>query len=200
MSIYQIVVKVIYDQVTEMRNVHHYEFPSYVPSLAELQEAVDGVDGSYKANLITGFVNEVDFYAYDVRRVDVADLPAVEMIATAGGWQGTSVIDPLPSQICALVTFKAPTTFPRTTRTYLFPMSEGNNDNSGTLNGALLGLLGTWADSLYTLIIVGNTNARKVAVKYGGSPRVVIASNELITRKVSGLWATQRRRRLGVGI
>lgn len=200
MSIFQIVTKASWDSVEQFRNVHHYEFAGYVPDTSQLQEAVDELDAGYKTNLQGHFVNEVQVYGYDVRRVDLGNQPAVEYEPTAGAWNGTVTGNPLPSQISPLVTFKALSTFPRTTRTYLFPVSNADGSTKGTPTQTLLDSMEAWADDILELDITGGLNADKTAVKYGGSPRAVTDNNEVTVIKCAEVFATQRRRKLGVGI
>lgn len=200
MSIYQIVVKGDLNDDSQLRNVHHYDFPSYVPNTTEIQEAVDAIDGYYKTRLQAIFSDNVDFEAYDVRRVDLANLPAVQFVATAGSWSGSSAIDQMPAQVSALVTFKAQTVFPRTSRAYLFPFTENVSTNDGRILSSTLTSMLNWGLDMLTLPITGQTDAVKVAVKYTGTPPVVTSSNAISTVSTHNNWATQRRRRPGVGI
>lgn len=200
MSIYQITVKARWGTAVELRNIHHYEFFGYVPDATQLQEFVDGVDSVYKTDVLAYYPNEITVYGYDVRRVDIGDLPTVEFLATAGSWTGSSGATPLPTQNAALTTFKAPTTFPRTTRTYHFPFSEAALDTTGELETVVQTGLNTWGNNMLEISITGGLNADKVAVSYGGDPRAVTDDNEVETVSTSKVYATQRRRRKGVGI
>ena len=198
MSIYQIAVKGTFDSSEQLRNIHHYEFAGYVPSDTELQEFVDNFDAVYKQRQ-SNFHQLVTFNAYDVRRVDVGDLPTIEYVPTAGSWSGGATQDAMPPQSCALVTWKAQTVYPRSTRSYLFPFGEASNSSGGQLLAGTLDTLTIWAANLLEITITGQLNADKVAVEYGGTPRVVVAFNEVSLVIVSKEWATQRRRRRGVG-
>jgi len=200
MSIYQFVVKCQTSGGEQFRNIHHFEFPNYVPDATELQEAVDALDAAYKTNLQSDMSTALSVWGYDVRRVDQAELPTQQIIPTAGAWTGNSGGDRLPNQVAALVTWKAPTTFPRTTRTYMFPTVEGNLAPSGALVATYLLALAAWAADADVLAITGQDDALKVAVKYGGDPRVVVDYNYLSSVTISNVWATLRRRRPGVGI
>lgn len=200
MSIYQIVAKGSFDNATQLRNIHHYEFNGYVPTQTQLQEAVDALDAAYKVELIAYFVNEVQMVSFDVRRVDIGNLPTIEFAATAGEWVGTSAVDPMPAQVSGLVTFKSPTVYPRSSRAYIWPFSEGNNTSSGQISTNAQTAMEDWADAVISLTITGGADADKVAVQYGGTPRAVVDSNILLSSFVNPIWATQRRRRLGVGI
>lgn len=199
MSIYQIVVKGKAYDSEELRNIHHYEFFNYVPETSQLQELVDGIDTAYKSNLQTAFHDEIDFYEYDVRRVDVGDQPTRTFTATAGTWSGSSTADAIPSQVSAMVTFKALTAFPRSTRTYLFPFGANQLNSDGTVTSGAVNAMKDWADDMLEITITGGLNADKQAVKYGGDPRAVTDSNDLSQRSVKNVYATQRRRKVGVG-
>lgn len=200
MSIYQIVAKAVWRSASEMRNVHHYEFAEDPPTNAKLQEAVDELDAAYKDHLQGSFPNDLNVYAYDVRRVDLPNLPTAEFIATLGAWSGSSAVDPMPAQLAALVTFKSPQEYPRTSRAYMFPVTETQNDANGQVSDTLVTNLGIWAARIIQLTVATGTNPDKQAVQYGGTPRVITANHDIETFKVSKEWATQRRRRVGVGI
>jgi hypothetical protein len=200
MTIYQLVVKGNYDDIVQLRNVHHYEFPDYVPTTAQLQALVDSFDTDLKTRIQTYFSNKVDIDAYDIRRVDLGNLAAVEYQATAGSWTGGASGEPLPTQIAGLVTFKAPTVFPRAARSYMFPFTEAHNSSAGIMATVLETALLGWGGDILSHVIPGAANAVKVAVEYGGDPRAVTDSNVLESVSVTNVWATQRRRRRGVGI
>lgn len=200
MSIYQIVVKAEDQNTNQYRNVHHYEFFGYVPSDTELQEAIDAVDSAYKTNLQSVIDNDFDIYAYDVRRVDLGNLPTIEFTATAGSWSGTNTGATLPHQVSALITFKALTTFPRTSRCYLFGFTEDSNTTAGRVEATTITAIDAFGDDMLSLTITGQIDADKVAVTYGGTPRVVTDENDVTQHASKVNWATQRRRRSGVGI
>lgn len=199
MSIFQIVQKGDFKDLDQLRNVHHYEFPGYVPVTTELQEAVDALDAAYKSNLQATFSDTVDFEKYGVRRVDIGGLPEADFVATAGSWSGTDGLAPLPTQVSALVSFKAPTVFPRGSRMYLYPFTEGANNTNGLIDSIKLTAMLAAGSAMLTLVITAQPDATKMAVKYSGTPRAVTASNLLTTVFVNSNWATQRRRRRGVG-
>lgn len=200
MSIYQIVLKGQTNDDIQLRNVHHYEFASYVPTSAQLQEAVDELDSAYKDALQAHFTDNCDFNAYDVRRVDVGDLPTIELIATAGAWSGSSTVDPNPSQLAAMCTWKAPTVYPRSTRSYLFPFTTDLVNTIGRIDATVVGDIEDFASDAASLVITAGADAVKVAVEYGGTPRAVTDSNQVETFVVTNVYRTQRRRTAGVGI
>jgi hypothetical protein len=182
-----------------LRNVVHYEFPTTVPSPAQLQAFVNVLDNDYKDNLQTPLSPNVSIHSYDVRRVDIGDQPTLTLTPAAGAWVGGSTGEQLPEQLAALVTWRAFSTFPRTTRSYIFPFTEADNTGNGNLSAASLAFLEAFALDVMSILYEAGLSANKVAVEYGGTPRVVVASNAVTTREVSPHWATQRRRRLGVG-
>jgi hypothetical protein len=200
MSLYQIVVKADYNDAIQMRNIHHYEFSGYVPDATQLQEFVDGVDAAYKSRLQSIFNQLIDVNAYGVRRVDVGEQPEADFIPTAGGWTASNAANSMPSHIAAIVSFKAATAYPRSTRTYLFPFSEDTNDANGTLTtGALLSMV-NWGQDMLEISITAGSNAIKVAAEYAGTPRVVSDWNQVTTIVASQTWGTMRKRKPGIGI
>lgn len=199
MSIFQFVVKGRDAEGNELRNIHHYDFANYVPDTAQLQSAVDDFDGKYKTNLQGLLHEDIEIYAYDVRRVDTGNLPSNEFVPTAGAWNGTGGTNRMPNQTSALVTFRAQSAFPRTTRTYLFPFTENSNNALGRVDASTISTLQTWANSILSVDVTGGTNGDKVAVEYGGDPRIVVDDNEIETVSTTNIWATQRRRKPGVG-
>lgn len=199
MSVYQVVVKGSYPG-NQLRNIMHYTFPDYIPNSTELQEFVDGLDSDYKTSLQTYFHTSVTFSSYELRRVDVANLPSTELTPSAGSWSGNGAADRLPMQNCLLVTAKAPTVFPRTVRTFMFPMTENDNTGSGQPSSTVQSAGLNWGGNILTIPITGQADALRVAVKYTGTPRVVSSFNVVQTVVVSGNWATLRSRKAGVGI
>jgi hypothetical protein len=99
-----------------------------------------------------------------------------------------------------LVTWKAPTAFPRSTRTYLFPFVVATGSPGGAINLPQQTAAGVFQLALEQLAITAQPDAQKVAVQYGGVPRVVTASNIVFASPITNIFATQRSRRYGVGI
>lgn len=200
MTIYQVVVKARNVHGDEFRNVHHYEAPA-VLSNAEKQEVADTMSEDYRTNLQNAISTQFTFYGVDIRQVDIPNLPAVEYTPTAGAWDGTQASENLlPTQNSALVTFKAQTAFPRSTRSYLWGFTEAANTNTGIIDASVITALEAWRDDVETLVIPGPTTLTKVAVKYEGTPRAVTSANPVEGVSVTARWATQRRRRFGSGI
>lgn len=199
MSIYQVTWKGLEFDSSQLRNVWHYEFFQYVPDLTQRQDFIDNLDILNKAQLQNFFHDEIDILGYDMKRVDVGGLPTEELIPTAGLWSGTASGDALPAQCSLLVTWKTATFYPRTTRTYLWPFTANNLSAGGILPTANVAALETWANAMLQIEVTGAGNPDKVAVQYGGTPRAVTDHNSLDTYVVNRVYATQRRRKAGVG-
>lgn len=200
MSIYQIVTKARDASNNQFRNIHHYEFAGYVPTDTQLQEFVDNFDAAHKARLQSVTNENITYYAYDVRQVDVGDLPSREFIPTLGAWDGSNSAAVLPYQVAAIITWKAYSTFPRSTRMYVFGLTENASAAGGVLEAGMVTVLQNLGDDLLTIDITGGLDPDKQAVEYGGDPRVVVDANDVETVMVSPFWGTQRKRRPGTGI
>lgn len=200
MSIYAVTWKALFDDTVAMRNIHHYSFVDGVASEAQLQELVDGVNAAYKTNLQTTLSPLYDTLPTEVRRVDIAGFPSGESNPTTGLWTGTNTADPMPPQICALVTWKAASIYPRTSRAYVGGFGEGNNTSSGRLGLGLVDLLEDFAADLLSISATGATAWAKVAVTYQADPRKTVDSNQLTSYTANAIWSQQKRRKFGVGI
>lgn len=199
MAIYQVVLKAILAGTDEQRNVHWYDSPGGVLSLAEEQDLVDALEDEYRDNLQTFLSSQLTVYGGDVRRVDVASLPVNSYTFTAGSFAGLDASNLLPSQVAAIVSFKANTAYPRRARTYMFAVGEDCNNSVGKTDGTFDGALSDWAGDILSLALPGGKTLNKVAARYEGSPPTVTASNILTSYATQRVWATQRGRRLGVG-
>ena len=200
MSIYQIVTKGRDSSGNQFRNIHHYEFFGSVPDNTTLQELIDGIDAAQKTRLQSLVANTITYYAFDVRRVDVGDLPTIEMVPTAGAWTGSLSAAVLPYQVAAIITWKALTAFPRTTRAYIFGLTENASTTDSRLEAGVVAALTNLGNDLLTINVTTGIDPDKVAVEYGGDPRAVVDSNDVSVVMVSPFWGTQRRRRPGTGI
>ena len=181
MSIYQITFKANIDNSSQVRNVHHYEFPNYVPTQAQVQEAVDYLDSQYKTYFQSRFTTTTNVYAYDARRVDSPNEPTIEYVPTASPWNGTATSGLLPMQVAGLVRWKAQTQFPRNARSYIAGFSNAANTTDGVINSTTVDAMESWGDAVQQLAITAGDDANKVAVTYGGTPRVVTAANAVTT-------------------
>lgn len=199
MSIYQVVVKGLLQSSGALRNITHYTFPDYDPDSTEKQAFVDEFDSKFKNRLRAHFHPNVQVASYGLRRVDTGNLPEEQIVPTAGAWVGTSAGNQLPEMNCVMVTWKAAAAFPRSQRSYLFPMSVGAVTADGGVLAAVLTNANLWGTDARTIVVTGAASALKVAVQYSGTPRVVTSFNVVTSSATAGRWRTQRARRLGVG-
>lgn len=200
MSIYQIVIKGQASGLAQLRNVHHYEFPSYVPTAEELAEAVQGIADAYEEILRGMHPGTVVFNSVDARRVDIGDQPTSEIVPDGWPFAGSAAGAQQPPQVAAMASWKAQTDYPRSCRTYLFPAAVTVGDTNGRIASVWVTAIGTFQLALEEVPVAGQVDAQKVAVQYGGDPRVVTASNLVSSTTVTNVFATQRSRRYGVGI
>ena len=199
MSIYRVTIQAEYDGTEDQFNVHHYQFPSYVPSGVELEEFVDNLAAEYDSRVLGFTTGVVEFKAIEVRRVDVGNLPSAILIPATWPAFGTNASGSLPPQICAMLRFTSPSAFPRTGRVYLQTFGKDQCTDFGRILAARVTSLDALALALEEIEITGQVDAQKVAVKYGGSPRVVIDQNVLFQTATRNIFQTQRRRTVGVG-
>jgi len=185
----------------QVRNVFYYETTVGDPTPAEWQDIADEIRADVLAELAPGHVDDWNFYAIDYRQVDVAGIPAFEVVPTAGTVVGASAVDPVPSQIALLVSVKAPVTKPNHARTYLAGWTEVH-----VVQGLFIASAKTEATDfidLQSVLNSGGTNPlQRVSVQWNSSHTQVIASNNIAAAAsvASTVPATQRRRRIGVGI
>lgn len=200
MTVYQVTHKGRYHG-QQIRNMFYYETTVGEPSTSEWQDVVDEIRADYVAELAAYLVTEYLFYGIDYRVVTTAGLLALEALPTAGDWAGSSAIDSLTSQIAMLVSIKGLTTKPNRARTYLAGFHEQNVVDSLWIVGAK-GAAEAFID-LQSALNTGGTNPlQRVSAQWNTSHTQVIAFNNIAARpaNASEVPATQRRRRIGVGI
>lgn len=183
----------------EVRNVLYYQHADNLTD-TQRQDAADAIRAAWAAfDTSVGLVNDWNLYAVNFRRVDVADLPGIDVVPTAGVLTGSTSASPgLANPTALLISFAAPTTSPRRARTYLAGMSTAQLQDSGFWPAAVVTAAGTLATALDSITVTGDTMLR-VAVRFTGSPPAVTVSNRLQTFIVRSNPATQRRRRIGIG-
>lgn len=199
MSIYRVTVKAEFDSTEDQFNVHHYEFPGYVPTAVELQEFVDNLALIYDDHIVQLCPALVSFNTIEVRRVDVGNLPTSELTPATWPNVGTGAGGSLPPQTCGMLRFTAPTAFPRSGRVYLQVFAQDLCSTLGQITAGALIQCDLAAADMEEIPITGQVDAQKVAVTYSGTPRIVTASNVLFAQSTSNVFQTQRRRTRGVG-
>lgn len=184
----------------EVRNVYYYETITGNPSTSEWQDICDEIRADYLAELNT-FSDEWSFYGIDYRVVDTAGLPSFSVVPTAGIWTGAGTTDLSPTQICALVSAKANTIKPNRVRTYFTGLTDGNIID-GLLPSGTRGAYEFFFD-LQSVLNGGGTNVlQRVSAQWNSTHTQVVVYNNVAGAAgvCSEVPATQRRRRIGVGI
>lgn len=185
----------------EIRNIFYYETTVGNPSVSEWQDIADEIRADYVAETATLLVPEWEFYGIDYREVDTAGLPSFSVVPTAGVLAGSHGSDSLPTQVAILVSAKANATKPNRVRTYLAGFSEDAVFNSlvsaGTKSAAE-----AFFDEQTVLNNAGTNTLQRVSVAWNSTHTQVVDYNNVAAAAgvASVVPATQRRRRIGVGI
>lgn len=200
MSIYQVVSKQRW-LLQEIRNVFYYETRVGDPSTSEWQDICDEFRATYSGILKNDLSDEWAFYGINVKQVDVAGLNSFDYVPTAGDLVGDITVDDVPTQVALLVSVKGFTTKPNRGRTYIGGGVEGNMvkslwDISFRTTGE------NFINTIVQLNNAGTNPLDRVAVQWNSSHTMVTAWNEIpiLSAYASEVPATQRRRRIGVGI
>lgn len=200
MTIYQVVHKQrLHDQ--EVRNVYYYQTTVGNPSASEWQDIVDEIRADYLAFPVSNFVPEWSFYGIDYRIVDTAGLLSFEAIPTSGTLAGTSPVDSVATQVALLVSVKGLTTKPNRARTYMAGFAEDALTDS-LWNAALRANAEAFIDLQSALNGAGTNPLTRVSAQWNTSRTQVVAFNDISGQpsQASTVPATQRRRRIGVGV
>lgn len=200
MGTYMVTHKAIFLQ-QEIRNIFYYVTSVGEPSDSEWQDIADEIRGDWAAELQATMSSSYSLYGIDYRRVDVAGLLSFSKSFTSGSIAGSSGTDELPTQIALLVSNKGATTKPNRARTYLAGWTEGSVTDSLFLGGAKSA--GEAFVDLQSNLNSGGTNPlSRVAAQWNTSHTQVVATNDIsgAVSVASTVPATQRRRRIGVGI
>ncbi len=183
----------------EVRNVFYYDFSGELDG-QQMQEVADNfADAWTESGILPALDNAWEMYGVEIRRVDVADLPAAFVQFTEGVVLGSSSAVPTGTQVAALVSGRASTQKPRRVRTYFAGSGSNQIGQDGLWVGSHLSDLGLLADALDSMLVAGDTGGR-VAVEWTGTPPRVTSFNRIQAYLASPVPATQRRRRLTVGI
>ena len=185
----------------ECRNIFYYETQNGEPDSADWQDNCDALRSSLSGQLAIHMANAWSFYSIEYRRVDLVGLPSFEVFPTAGALVGGGGTDPLPTQVAMLVTVKAATQTPNKGRTYLPGFNEDSLDVGlfGTLE---LSQAAVHIEQISAMNAGGPAGLHRVAAQWNSTHTQVIATNDLflLSAVANPIPATQRRRRIGVGI
>lgn len=185
----------------ECRNIYYFETITGNPSNSEWQDIVDEIRGDFDTLLKTYLVPEWAFYGIDYRQVDTAGLPSFSAVPTAGELVGVSGQDSVATQVALLVSAKANTTKPNRVRTYLCGFNESHITDSLWLSN-IRGHCEDFAVLQTTLNAAGTNELQRVSVTWNSGHTQVVDYNNVAAAVpvASEVPATQRRRRIGVGI
>lgn len=200
MSVYQVTHKQRF-HAQEVRNIYYYVTTVGEPSTSEWQDIVDEIRADYVAELAVHLVNDWSFYGIEYRRVDTAGLLSFEALPTAGALAGSSAVDSTATQVALLVSVKGTTTKPNRARTYLCGFSEDAlTDSQWTATPR--GDAEAFVDLQSALNSGGTNPLQRVAAQWNTAHTAVLVTNNISgsSAQASPVAATQRRRRIGVGI
>ena len=199
-DIYMVTHKMRFHQ-QECRNVYYYETQTAQPTSAEWLDIADEIRADYIAEMVGHLVPEWEFYGINYRIVSTAGLLSFDKVPTLGDAPGTRGEDSVATQISLLVSVKGTTTKPNRARTYLCGFGEGTMDDS-LFNSSPRGDSETFIDLQSVLNGAGANVLQRVAVQWNvGHTLVTVWNNIAGDASVASIVpATQRRRRIGVGI
>ena len=185
----------------QVRNVFYYVTTVGEPSDGEWVDIADEIRADILASGMTRFVPEWAYFGINARRVDSAGLLTKEFSPTLGDLVGTSGSDSTSTQIAVLVSVKGTTTKPNRARSYLCGFNEDVITNS-LVNLTDRTALETLIDLQSDLNTGGTNPLQRVAAQWNASHTFVSVTNDIsgAASKASQVPATQRRRRIGVGI
>jgi hypothetical protein len=188
-------------QLQEVRGVYYYDTTVGDPSDTEWQDIADEIRADYVSDLGTGLCDQWEIYAIDYRRVDVAGLPTFSKGFTSGTYVGPSASDPVANQLALLCTITAPTTKPNRIRKY-FAGSHEANMTGGLWSTSIRSAFEDLLASQSVLNGAGTNPLVLVAAQWNTQHTQVIATNDVSAGNLQSfaIPATQRRRRIGVGI
>jgi hypothetical protein len=200
MTIYQVTLKQrYYDQ--EVRNVFYYETTVGDPSTSEWKDIADEIRSDLDTYWNGRCVPEWEFYAIEYREVDTPGLLSFEAIPTSGSLFGTDTGEGSASQLAVLCRVKGTSTKPNRARSYLCGVAADkivdSKWDSGTTDSAE-----DFIDEMSVLNNAGTNTLQRVAAQWNTAHTEVTVTNNISAQAslASEVPATQRRRRLGVGI
>lgn len=200
MAVFQVTLKWRW-LLQECRNVFYYETITGNPSTSEWTDIVDEIRGEIDSTIKSNISSDCEFYGIDYRQVDVSGLPSFSAVPTSGALAGTSAVDSVPTQIALLVSVKENTTAPNHARTYLPGFNQDAVVDSIWGPGTVTNAEG-FIDDMSVLNAAGTNELQRVAARWNTAHDAVTAYNNIAGAPAvaSLIAATQRRRRIGVGI
>ena len=200
MTVFQVVHKQRW-LLQEVRNIFYYETITGNPSSSEWQDIADEIRADYVADMTTNHSSDWEFYGIDYREVSSSGLPSFSVVPTSGVLVGSSASDDLPTQVAMLVSVKINSTAPNHSRSYLggFPVVYVVD---GLFTSAVRALAESFIDNQSVLNAAGTNELQRVAARWNTAHDAVTAYNNVAgaAAVASQVPATQRRRRIGIGI
>lgn len=181
----------------EVRTVAYYDGVGLASAVG--QDITDDWRDYFNTHLRGQLVEEWAFYGGLVRLVSSPGQPSIEFTPTAGAVVGALSADPLPTQVAGLVSYRAESGRPNQARDYFCGFGEGSSNVTGQINASTLSAMVDMGAATLE-VTVGITPLPRVSAEWNDNRTQVVESNALSVVRASNVWATQRRRRLFVGI
>lgn len=200
MTVYQVTHKMtLHNQ--QIRNVYYYETQVGEPSESEWQDIADEIRADYVAEMVSRLVDNWAFDGIDYRVVSTAGLPTLSKTPTSGSIAGSATADSAITQACVVVNVRGNFAKPRLGRTYLGGWYEDAFVDSQVGSGAA-GAAETFIDLQTVLNGAGTNPLQRVAAQWNTTHTVLTAWNNIsgVSAVATLTPATQRRRRIGVGV
>lgn len=196
MTIYRFTTKMI-SQQQECRNVWYFDLTAETTPVK--QSVVDGLSNALKTRVQTGLSTLFNFYGVDVQRADTEGYPSEQFVPTGGNWSGTNATQALANQTAVLLSFMALSTPPNRVRKYI-PGQVTGGMSGGIWSGAHISSFDLVISDVIALDGLTDVTG-PYSVRYSSAdPATVLASNKVTQGVTRSIPATQRRRRVGVGI
>lgn len=185
----------------EIRNVFYYVTSAGEPTDSEWQDIVDEIRADWIAEMQAFISNDYTFYGIDRRRVDSAGFLSFSETPTSGDATGSVATDGLATQLALLISNKGTTVKPNRARSYLAGFTESAVTDSLFVS-AHMTAGEDYIDLQSNLNGAGTNPLSRVAAQWNTAHTFVTATNDLsgAASVASQVPATQRRRRIGVGI
>lgn len=167
-------------------------------TMANAQAIIDEMADAWEVEIKANLVPEWTLYEFDVYDKTIPSVPGLQFLPTAGAVVGTNANDLLPTQIACLVTYKAQVAPPNSNRKYLGGFSD-NAIVNGLYTAPFITTISNWAQRMLDLpTATGLAVVLEVVLLLPDG--TVSGGNPLEYFLVRDNPATQRRRRIGVGI
>jgi hypothetical protein len=193
--------QVRFDQLLDTEviyNVTNWEFPGN--TLAMKQQFADVIRNLYAVNLASALTNQWSMQSMTFRQMDGGGAFTEIIDFTSGELVGTSAANMLPTQTALLVSLGYLGPRPNRGRIYFAGLTEDSNNGSGEVlsstRDTFAGVVEAMADGI---TLTGGAAFLRIA-RPDYSTNTWTLNNPVETVIGRTFWATQRRRRKGVGV